>query len=399
MAVRGRAYGVLIDERNRCSLSRLQMLLWTALLIVTLHVVFVSNVLRASATAQTPANAAQTPNVVSVVKALDVNFDWNLMVLMGLSIASYLSAPLALSRKAEAPTDTAGLQQNAGILAQEQKLQRPPSSQGNLLVKESSADARLADLVRGEEVSNAVVVDLPRMQMLLVTVVVVLTYATGLVALLAGHEPVIAKLPELNATLLMLIAVSHGGYLVGKLLPTTTGDNANAQPRAMLASQQAAGLVGELQAVATKLPAGDTRAPALQNALALARIAAADAAALAGSASGPGLRAEELTALEARVRTLKEGLAAWIGGPAAAGLAAAPAPSTVQAVQQALGAYGYVLSVNGIIDAATEQALRQELARLGLERQDLHPEWQHFLEEMLPLIGRPLKSSPPAQAH
>lgn len=202
LKIRGRVLGVLIDERNRYSLSRLQMTLWTLLVLATLYTVYVANIVRGNAT-----------------QALMVNLDFNLIALMGFSLASFVSAPMALNRKAEQPTNQQSLDNTGQQLLQTQNLDALPTAKGQVLVKSDPKDARLADLIRGEDVNNGTIVDLPRLQMLLITLVVVFVYGAAVARTLVSGGWLLLELPKLHETLLLLVLISHGGYVAGKLIP------------------------------------------------------------------------------------------------------------------------------------------------------------------------------------
>lgn len=222
LRIRGRVLGVLIDERNRYSLSRLQMSLWTLLVLATLYTVYIANIVRGDATT-----------------ALMVDLDYNLITLMGFSLASFVSAPMALSRKAEQPTDSGALASTGQQLLDSQNLASMPSANGQVLMKANPQDARLADLIRGEDVSNGTIVDLPRLQMLLITLVVILVYGAAVGHSLGSGYWVLQDLPKLHTTLLLLALISHSGYVVGKLIPTSPNPAASG-PMPAIESQQPA---------------------------------------------------------------------------------------------------------------------------------------------------------------
>ncbi len=206
LRIRGRVLGVLIDERNRYSLSRLQMSLWTLLVLATLYTVYIANIVRGDATT-----------------ALMVDLDYNLIALMGFNLASFVSAPMVLNRKAEQPANLGALAAASQQLLDSQNLAAAPTAKGQVLVKSAPQDARLADLIRGEDVTNAAIVDLPRLQMLLITLLVVFVYAAAVGHSLGAADWLLERLPKLHNTLLLLALISHSGYVVGKLIPSNIG--------------------------------------------------------------------------------------------------------------------------------------------------------------------------------
>ena len=373
LTIRGRAFGVLVDERNRYSLSRLQMTLWTILVAASIYVVFISNLMLDDEWRE----------------ALNVDLDLNLMILMGFSLASFTVAPLAVSRKASQATSEQTTKNEAQELQATQRLDALPESRGRLMVKQTPRDARLADLIRGEEVDNATTVDLPRTQLLLITVVVVLAYGGAIAGcLFNGGATRIDALPELSATLLMFILVSHGGYLAGKLMPgsTTSGGSGEQAARALQVSQRTTATATQIQSELLMVPAGDPRRKQLENHLAVAQALAADAAALSTRSSSVGFNAEEIALMEGRAEALQATVRSLLGAAPSAAVDDAPAAETVRKVQRKLAALGHGVIVTGVADAATERAIGVELAKTGVERSNLHPRPYRYYEELAQLI-------------
>ncbi|SFQ15641.1 hypothetical protein SAMN05216567_111223 [Variovorax sp. OK605] len=374
LKIRRRVLGVLVDERNRYSLSRLQISLWTVLVLASVYVVFVVNVVRGDARL-----------------ALVVDLDPNLIMLMGLSVASFVTAPMVLSLKTMQPADASELARTGRQLRDAQDLDAMPSATGRVLVKNNPGDARLADFIRGEDIGNANVVDLPRLQMLLITAVVVLAYGGAIGHILGTGASFLVELPKLSSTVLLLVLVSHGGYIAGKLIPTSPAVPAAAPQygaRALQASQRAASLAADLQVRLDAGVAGDSRLDWLRSGLALSQGLAAEAAALPGRFAGVEFKPEELANLEGRIDALRASLGAQPGAPSGREIYDAPSPATVSKVQQRLCDLGYAgVRVSGIADAATERAIGVEFAKLGIDRADLHPRPFRYFEETAQLIG------------
>ena len=117
--VTGLARGVLIDDRHRLSLSRLQMLLWTVLILSAYMAAALANIGR----------DARSP--------LTVDIPSELWLAMGISTASLVAAPAALAYK---------------------QSKRP----GQLESLQSPEDSRWSDIFRGEEVTDYDHLDLGR---------------------------------------------------------------------------------------------------------------------------------------------------------------------------------------------------------------------------------------------
>jgi len=147
-SVKQRLLGVLLNERNRYSLSRLQMLLWSLLILPSLYVILLNNVYFKS-----PGEAAFT-------------FNWQLLVLMGMSVTSVVSTPLILSRKSDTISAPTAGEAAAGAGA----------SAGALDANLNPQEANLTELIMGEEVSNLKTIDIGRIQMLMMSMIVVVIY-------------------------------------------------------------------------------------------------------------------------------------------------------------------------------------------------------------------------------
>lgn len=382
---KGRVWGVLIDERNRYSLSRLQMTLWTVLVLGTLYVLFIANMARGE-DINRPAGASA---VAVAAQPLKIDLDWNLIILMGISAGSFITAPIALSRKSDVQVPAAKIESVGDQVATQQDLKERPTAQGAILTKRTPKDARISDLIRGEEVSNANVVDIPRTQMLVITVVVIVAYGAEIARRIAFEPGAIVAFPKMDDTLLGLILVSHASYIGGKLIPTPRED-ANADRtqdlgRALHASQRATNLVRDIEVKIAQASTG-TRLKSLENTLLLARGAAAQAATLPGRVTAANFKVEELAELEGRIQALTAAASAAAADVLAGDVVSAPAPTKVAEVQRKLRAQGFQVTESGIADAATEQAIQSVLRSLGIARKDLHPREYRYYEELTEIL-------------
>lgn len=170
----GRPQGLLIDDRNKMSLSRLQMVLWTTLILSALLTVALTNI----------GQRAPSPLAIAVPGQL-----W---LLMGISTTSLVGSPLLKSSK---------------------------MGNGKIETRDDLDEAEVADLFRGEEHSNARVLDLAKVQMFFFTLVLVLAYAAMLGSLFANNTSAINNLPDLDQSMVALLGISHAGYLANKAIP------------------------------------------------------------------------------------------------------------------------------------------------------------------------------------
>ena len=215
-----RSMGILVDERNRMSLSRLQMALWSLLTLSAFLAAAISNI---------RSDAADPLNIV-IPEAV-----W---MLMGISTTSLVGSPLVLSAKRanpqvpappatphtpttttpgtpatttqdtptttpllEAPTTTATATTTAtpapppiattptrkpipvglaSVLRTQGENPTQMSVDGTVVVKHSIFDANWADLFKGDEVGDVATLDLAKIQMFFFTLVLVLSYAIAL---------------------------------------------------------------------------------------------------------------------------------------------------------------------------------------------------------------------------
>ncbi len=174
--------GILIDERNEMSLSRFQMALWTLLILSA----FLGMVMVNLHNHKTPLDA-----ISSIV------IPPTLLVLMGISTTSLLSAPLILNIKKNAgqPIDT--------------KLG-------------SGKKASFTDMFKGDDKANGDRLDLGKLQMFYFTIILALAYAVSIGMVfntdgIGGTNPL--QFPALNDQFLVLLGISHAGYLLYKAVP------------------------------------------------------------------------------------------------------------------------------------------------------------------------------------
>jgi hypothetical protein len=200
--ITGRWLGVLIDDRNKMSLSRLQMLLWTILILSGFATAALANV----------AGAFGNPLAIAIPSEL-----W---AAMGISTTSLVGSPLILSSKRASNPNPDEYQQTLALLKVQGVDTAQVSHEGQVVVKAMPAAAQVADLFKGEETGNAAQLDLGKVQMFYFTFVLVLVYAVALGTLfLTGIGKPIDTLPKLDGSMVALLAISHAGYLTNKVVP------------------------------------------------------------------------------------------------------------------------------------------------------------------------------------
>lgn len=204
--IKGTWRGMFIDERRMISLSRLQMLTWTVMVLSAYGAVALTRVGQ------------------SQVNPLEVAIPEELLLLIGISTTSLVGSPLIKNIKKDPKTTP---QNTAQVLDNQRSgLSSEVTTTGQIVSKKRIGDASWADLFTGEEVANVTHLDLAKIQMFFFTVILVLSYGTAVWSLLECDTPmqcsIPSTLPGLSEGAVALLGISHGGYLLSKAVPTTS---------------------------------------------------------------------------------------------------------------------------------------------------------------------------------
>lgn len=197
--------GVLIDSRNKISLSRLQMLMWTVLILSGFLVAVLINIRRTSS-------------------PLSIQLSETLWALMGISTASLVGAPLIGNSKKTEPSNTVATAKTLAEMANQGVDITHVKAEGKILVNEKPEDASWADIFKGEETGNGADLDLAKIQMFFFTLVTWSVYAVALGNLLrneAHTNAAITAFPPVDGSMVALLGISHAGYLANKAVPHT----------------------------------------------------------------------------------------------------------------------------------------------------------------------------------
>jgi hypothetical protein len=201
-AMSGRPAGIFIDARNKISLSRFQMVLWTILVAAAVWTAFAWNV---------TATSGHLP--------ADFTIPDQLYLALGISgVTGLVGTPFLLSIKRLQSPD----QQQFDT----QVAQRTPSgankagNAGTVVTKSTPADADWSDIFRGDETGNYFATDIGKLQNFLFTIIVVASYGAALYFLFAATaaSAPVGKFPDFSPTLTGFLAISHAAYLGGKAL-------------------------------------------------------------------------------------------------------------------------------------------------------------------------------------
>ncbi len=190
-------FGLLVDGRNKISLSRLQMTLWTILFMSSLFVIYVWNLGHAN----------------PLSGGLDFTVPQTIWILMGMAGVATAAGPLILSAKPDVAPPAAAA------------AAPPPESgkfvDGVVVKRDENIKPEWSDLVLGDDAGNGQAIDLTKVQQLLLTFVAVGAYGFFIARAMVGSTGVIASLPEFSTGFLTLIGAGHASYLAYKAVPHT----------------------------------------------------------------------------------------------------------------------------------------------------------------------------------
>jgi hypothetical protein len=190
--------GILIDARNRMSLSRLQMLAWTLLVLSALLAGFLANV----------AAGAESPMEIAIPSQL-----W---VLLGISTASAVGAPAVLNNKRSKRANRKERDKSVAAMMKAGAKEPDLEEDSIVLRNKSIEDARWGELLKGDESGNASAVDLGKLQLFFFTFILVAGYGAALYNMFLTQEGPITALPPVEEGMNVLLGISHTGYLANK---------------------------------------------------------------------------------------------------------------------------------------------------------------------------------------
>jgi hypothetical protein len=214
--ITGALWGILIDSRNKMSLSRLQMLAWTLVVLSALITAILSNV----------AKGSDSP--------MDITIPSELWVLLGISTASAVGAPALLSAKRDKQADDRELNKTANTLQQQGAA--PPDmdeEKPSVVIRNASIhDARFSELLKGDESGNASTVDMGKLQMFLFTFILACGYGAAIYTMFRVQDGFITAFPPVQDGMNVLLGISQTGYLANKAVSHSKEktDTASAPP-------------------------------------------------------------------------------------------------------------------------------------------------------------------------
>ncbi len=215
LGTRGRMAGVWIDTRNRVSLARAQVTIWTVVVLGAHFVLAMFNIGFAGV-------LETLGDFVSGKYAAFPSFPAPIAAALGIAGGSTMLSALILPTKDKGP-----ILNIRGAVSDLSKRGAPFfGNQSTGLDKHPSpAQASISDVFMGEENANADSVDVARLQNVVMTISLAIGYVAFLVSmmsdvrtatLLGGHDAIFSGLPDPGANFAWLLAVSHAAYLVAK---------------------------------------------------------------------------------------------------------------------------------------------------------------------------------------
>jgi tetratricopeptide (TPR) repeat protein len=185
--------GILIDGRNKISLSRLQMVLWTIIVISGLLAAVSSNIAY-NQTLEDPKKA---------IDPLDIEIPPELWLLMGITTVSLVGSPL---------------------------IKREIQDKGNLKTNTENDEAKWSDMFSGEETDNSNRLDLGKVQMFYLTLIIAFSYLILLFGqIISINKPDstgIIAFPAVSSGMVALLGISNAGYLAYKAVPHVEQESA-----------------------------------------------------------------------------------------------------------------------------------------------------------------------------
>lgn len=263
-ALTRRWLGVVIDERNKYSLSRFQMVLWTVMILAAFMAAVLANVrlnllVYVSGAVDPPQmlfvrSGALVSDVLSIAGVIVPNAETGIysavpgVDLSQLNLAEAVrdgqqiivprpgeTLPLDVQARSEAGTTSNTTPLSVQIPSEvwlllgisTTSLVASPLIKGqkttSIVTNQSASEARFSDLFKGEEANNFAILDLGKVQLLYFTLIVIGAYMIAVANMFLNTQVAIASLPALDGGVVAMLGVSHAGYLTGKAVNRSGG--------------------------------------------------------------------------------------------------------------------------------------------------------------------------------
>lgn len=203
----GRYLGILISDRNVMSLSRFQTIAWTIVIVSAYIVISLSRA------------------IAGIENPLDIDMDYRIWIMMGISAGSLIASPLVLENKMhqdfenETKKDKA-YAQLGNICSDLKGTNFKDNSKGILFANETPDKAAFTDIFEGDEIGNACSIDIAKLQMFFFTMVSLITYGITLYILISKDQTS-ATFPAISEGFLTVLGISNIGYISSKAITST----------------------------------------------------------------------------------------------------------------------------------------------------------------------------------
>ncbi len=213
----GRPSGVFVSPQNRVSLSRIQVTAWTTVLLSGFATYAAFNIGVVGAQWLDVFGEAEPSSDDTLFPKL-ASWTW---AVLGIAVASPLASGLIKGQKSN---------------LSESEIQEVQAAEtqhafrlGALSVNAFPGQATIADIFFGEDTFNFTRVDISRTQLVIITLILLYTYASWLIMSMGNitrvqileafprAQPVLETFPNPGPTYVGLLALTHGAYIFGKL--------------------------------------------------------------------------------------------------------------------------------------------------------------------------------------
>jgi len=196
-------YGVLVDkDRNRISLSRLQITLWTIIIISAYMTIAL---IRSMPNALNHISQICAQNITEgcTPQPLNINFPNEVWIVLGISTISYAGSSLIKTNK----------RNQFWSNIKKEDLNKP--------VLYHPQEAKFSDIFSGDDEGNKKSIDLSKVQMFFFTMALIFAYMVAIGTLMMNEEllrsPIGFEFPAFSSSMTTILAISHAGYLIVKV--------------------------------------------------------------------------------------------------------------------------------------------------------------------------------------
>ncbi len=191
-----RKTGALIDEKNKFSLSRLQIVIWMLVILSAYAAACLYNMYFKN----------QNPLTIALPEEI-----W---VLMGITTTTLVGSPLILNSKKEKPDKKERDMNRATLKEKNPEIDITQLTNKNLVMfKKDPSAADITDLFRGDETGNFAQIDIGKVQLIFFTSILAIAYSASILNLFTQISGSITNFPEFDTGMTALLGISNAGLL------------------------------------------------------------------------------------------------------------------------------------------------------------------------------------------